>query len=95
MAYLFNSDENKTLLLKDQYSYLHICTDVLMLENLLHSHLGKDVLLWIIWFYELACKNNAVAIEAIMPCGIYFACLFWQVRFSFMIIFQGSRVNAL
>lgn len=45
MAYLSNSDENKTLLLKDQYSYLHICTDVLTLENLLHSRLGKDVLL--------------------------------------------------
>jgi hypothetical protein len=26
--------------------------------------------------YELACKNNALAIEAVMPPGIYFACLF-------------------
>lgn len=31
IAYLFNNDENKTLLLRDQSSYLHICIDVLML----------------------------------------------------------------
>lgn len=30
VAYLPNSDENKTLLLRDQCGYLHICIDVLM-----------------------------------------------------------------
>lgn len=41
-----------------------------------HSVFTKGWAIMNYLLYELAGKNNAIAIEAIMPPGIYSACLF-------------------
>lgn len=57
-----------------------IRTPTLMYEccSVPHSTLMKGCAIMNYRLYELACKNNAIqlAIEDIMPPGIYFACLF-------------------